>query len=136
MSYTNNSAIGAVDYGHYFRHWSDAHIIGNHSESVTGLSRGFYPQNSLRTKLSFNSVGVGVTTAFIGGGAAQSVNHDFGNTWNPKVMYGGTLAPATGTWTVGDILYVTSPVAAGNIGWVCTTTGTPGTWKTFGAIAA
>jgi hypothetical protein len=29
-----------------------------------------------------------------------------------------------------------APTAGGNIGWVCTTAGTPGTWKTFGAIAA
>jgi hypothetical protein len=30
----------------------------------------------------------------------------------------------------------TTPVAAGNIGAVCVTLGTPGTWKTFGVIAA
>jgi len=136
LSYTNNSAIGAGDYGHYFRYWADAHIIGNHAEAVTGLSRGFYPQDSIRTKLAFNSVGAGVTTAFVGGGGAQSVNHDFGNTWNAKVMYGATLAPTVGTWAVGDVLYVGAPVAGGNIGWVCTTAGTPGTWKSFGAILA
>jgi hypothetical protein len=45
-------------------------------------------------------------------------------------------APTTGTWAVGDITYNTAPTAGGTIGWVCTASGTPGTWKTFGAIAA
>jgi hypothetical protein len=47
-----------------------------------------------------------------------------------------TAAPTTGTWVVGDIVYQATPVAGGNIGFVCVTAGTPGTWKTFGAIAA
>ena len=48
----------------------------------------------------------------------------------------GTAAPSTGIWKVGDIVYNTAPVAGGTIGFVCTTAGTPGTWKTWGAIAA
>lgn len=47
-----------------------------------------------------------------------------------------SAAPTTGTWVVGDIVYHSAPAASGFIGWVCTTAGTPGTWKTFGAIAA
>lgn len=47
-----------------------------------------------------------------------------------------SAAPVSGTWAVGDIVYNTAPAAAGTIGWVCTTAGAPGTWKTFGAIAA
>lgn len=48
----------------------------------------------------------------------------------------GTAAPTTGTNKVGDVVMHKTPAAAGNIGWVCTTAGTPGTWKTWGAIAA
>jgi len=48
----------------------------------------------------------------------------------------GTSAPTSGTWKVGDKVYNTSPSASGTMGWVCTTAGTPGTWKTFGAISA
>lgn len=44
--------------------------------------------------------------------------------------------PTTGTWEVGDIVEMTTPAAAGQIGWVCTTAGTPGTWKAYGTIAA
>jgi hypothetical protein len=44
----------------------------------------------------------------------------------------GTAAPTTGTWIVGDKRYNLDPVSGKTIGWVCTTAGTPGTWKTFG----
>lgn len=48
----------------------------------------------------------------------------------------GAAAPTTGTWALGDMVWNAAPAAAGTMGWVCTTAGTPGTWKTFGAIAA
>jgi hypothetical protein len=46
----------------------------------------------------------------------------------------GTAAPTTGTWGRGDRVYNSLPVPGGVEGWVCVTAGTPGTWKTFGAI--
>lgn len=45
-------------------------------------------------------------------------------------------APTTGTYVVGDIVWRQTTLAGGYMGWVCTTSGTPGTWKTFGAISA
>jgi len=48
----------------------------------------------------------------------------------------GTAAPTFGTYGVGDKCWNTTPVAGGTVGWVCTTAGTPGTWKAFGDIAA
>jgi hypothetical protein len=44
--------------------------------------------------------------------------------------------PTDGTWARGDVVDNSSPSASGFIGWVCVTAGTPGTWKTFGAISA
>jgi hypothetical protein len=44
--------------------------------------------------------------------------------------------PLTGRWLIGDIVWNTSPVAGGTAGWICTASGTPGTWKTFGSISA
>lgn len=38
--------------------------------------------------------------------------------------------PTAGTWNKGDIVYNTNP-ANGTIGWVCTSSGTPGTWQQF-----
>lgn len=35
---------------------------------------------------------------------------------------------------VGDFIYNTSIASAGNMGWICTTAGTPGTWQKFGQI--
>ena len=44
--------------------------------------------------------------------------------------------PTTGTWTQGDICWKSNTVAGGIPGWVCTTGGTPGTWKAMAAVAA
>lgn len=52
-----------------------------------------------------------------------------------RTAYFGT-APTVGTWKVGDRVYNGTPSAGNFIGWVCTVAGTPGTWKTFGAITA
>ena len=42
--------------------------------------------------------------------------------------------PTSGSWNRGDIIYTKYPVACGYIGWVCVSSGTPGTWKGFGKI--
>lgn len=47
-----------------------------------------------------------------------------------------SAAPTTGTWERGSVVYNSAPSAGGTVGWVCVTAGTPGTWKTFGSIAA
>lgn len=44
--------------------------------------------------------------------------------------------PASGYHAQGEIILYASPSPGGAIGWVCTTAGTPGTWKTWGTIAA
>lgn len=58
--------------------------------------------------------------------------------WNASYVQRsmGAAAPVSGTYNVGDIVYNTAPSAGGYIGWVCVSAGTPGTWKTFGAISA
>jgi hypothetical protein len=43
--------------------------------------------------------------------------------------------PSTGRFEKGDIVFNSAPNAGGIVGWVCVTSGTPGTWKTFGNIA-
>ena len=47
-----------------------------------------------------------------------------------------SAAPTAGAWADGDKVFYTDAVAAGFIGAVCTTAGSPGTWKTWGAISA
>ena len=68
-------------------------------------------------------------------GALGINEHYFGSISQMKYRGLGTSAPAAGTWLQGDIVWNSSPTAGGFIGWVCTTGGTPGTWKTFGAIS-
>ena len=38
------------------------------------------------------------------------------------------------SWVKADIIYNTNPVASSFVGWICTASGTPGTWKGFGLI--
>lgn len=55
----------------------------------------------------------------------------------PHRRYASTAAaPTTGAHVVGEVVYNSVPAASGTMGWVCTTAGTPGTWKTWGAISA
>lgn len=51
-----------------------------------------------------------------------------------KVAYDAT-APSAGYWTQGDIVWNTSPSAGGAPGWMCVTSGTPGTWKAMANLA-
>ncbi len=59
------------------------------------------------------------------------------NGWvREKEGFVAAAPPVSGAFLVGDVCWNSSPTAGGNIGWVCTTAGTPGTWKAFGTIAA
>lgn len=48
----------------------------------------------------------------------------------------GTQAPVNGTYLAGKRVLNIAPAAAGKIGYVCVTAGTPGTWKPYGPIDA
>ena len=53
------------------------------------------------------------------------------------IMYDSTYPTTEQTdvlFKAGDIIFNTTPTAGGNVGWVCTTSGNPGTWKAFGTI--
>lgn len=45
-------------------------------------------------------------------------------------------APVAGTYVQGDRIWNTSVAAGGTPGWICTTAGTPGTWKAMASVAA
>jgi hypothetical protein len=44
------------------------------------------------------------------------------------------VAPTDFAFTVGDMVFNQGASAGGKAGWICTTAGTPGTWKPFGVI--
>lgn len=52
-----------------------------------------------------------------------------------RIATSGTAAPTAGAYVVGDVVINSAPAAGGVFAWVCTTAGTPGTWKTV-AISA
>ncbi len=62
--------------------------------------------------------------------------HQCDNPGGGQQIVWASAAPTSGTWGRGDVAYDTTPCAGGAIGWVCVAGGTPGTWKTFGAIGA
>jgi hypothetical protein len=70
------------------------------------------------------------------GGDIDFTTYPYGSRQGANIIVYGTAAPSAGTWMVGDKVINKSPTAGGNIGWVCTTGGTSGTWKTFGTITA
>lgn len=51
-----------------------------------------------------------------------------------KYIDSGSSAPVTGYYPAGSIRFNSSPTAGGKLGFVCTSGGSPGTWKEFGAI--
>lgn len=53
-----------------------------------------------------------------------------------KFVYYLNAPPSTGTFTQGDIAWNQTPAAGGTPGWVCVTSGTPGTWKAMANLAA
>ena len=55
-------------------------------------------------------------------------------TSDKKLIQTRSSVPTSGTWNQGDIIYNTFPSPGQFVGWVCVTSGTPGTWKGFGVI--
>lgn len=47
-----------------------------------------------------------------------------------------SAAPSSGTWVKGDRVTVRDPSDGGHTEWVCTTGGTPGTWRKAGLVSA
>jgi len=80
--------------------------------------------------LSFGGEGIINPARFASLNLGQGGTNYGGN----NVTY-GSAAPTAGTWNQGDIVFNTGAAASGTIGWVCTTAGSPGTWKTFGTIS-
>jgi hypothetical protein len=68
-------------------------------------------------------------------GALGVAEHYFGGSTQMKYRGLGSAAPVSGTYLQGDIIWNSAPTAGGFVGFVCTAGGTPGTWKTFGAIS-
>jgi hypothetical protein len=101
--------------------WLYNGIAGRAPYQITGGAappdaRGIYPGNDSRLVFPYGYI--------------------YGDLDGPHVSY-GAAAPGAGTWKKADRIWNTDPgVGAGEMGWVCTAAGTPGTWKAFGTVEA
>lgn len=130
-----NTVRGADGYGIYSRYFQAVSANGNHVEQITGLSRGYRIDDAGSVKLTGNTVGTGVDTPHSLAAGTQGIFAESCNSWNPNISY-ATAAPTAGAWAKGAVVWNSSPDSGEAAGWVCTASGTPGTWKSFGSIAA
>jgi hypothetical protein len=54
--------------------------------------------------------------------------------FNDNIHLSGVNPPEGGSYTVGDITWNSNPTPNSHVGWVCVSTGNPGTWRPFGQI--
>ena len=78
----------------------------------------------------------GVIQTIDNGGVVVGVVSGFDASGNALVEIQSDTAPAFLSYYRGEKVIDLTPSAGGSIGSVCTTSGSPGTWKTFGAISA
>jgi hypothetical protein len=85
-----------------------------------------------------NGDSIGVATTATGGitfgrsanvsGAIYFPKLAIGTSNNARIVDYGSAAPTSGEHAQGEIVFNRAATAAGPVGWICTTAGTPGTW--------
>lgn len=110
-----------------------AEVTGNHFIN-TGSSAFEYFIDADYIMSGTNSVFennqfVGPVTTIANTNITNGIRINAGPEINGTVVTWSGAPPSTGTWSVGDIIYNTSPSSGGIFAWVCTTAGTPGTWS-------
>lgn len=114
----------------------DLQIVTDNTARLTVKANGkveFGKSNRNDARVSvFGKLGVGVNNVADDVSFATSGTIEVAGT---KIST-GTQAPTSGTYRQGDVVYNTSAVATGYVGWVCVREGTPGEWKPFGQIAS
>ena len=155
-----HGGAGASDYCFTITNASvEAKLTGNH---IDGFNRGIYivstgdlefvNNTTINCGTGFSAQYQTILSSIVSHG--NSYDSAYPSFWGTlyadsrasfgRKMYRANVNPATGgigggancVWEQGDMVFNTSPTAGGSAGWICTTGGTPGTWKTFGAISA
>lgn len=126
----NTLAANSGGYGIYDNASGSGNVISNNiftdESSPVVQTLNIYVNDSVVIENNRNLIGTTGYPNIVSGTIKQYLN-----SWQYA-----SAAPTTGTWVVGDTFYNSAPTAGGTIGFVCTTAGTPGTWKTWGAISA
>jgi hypothetical protein len=143
-----------ADVGSYFVYLND-NIVDGFSTQLNGNSvnirtntTDFVQTPALTSAKTFNifvsgNVGYRLDTNALfrldmAAGANATLEERTVESWNADYFFSArrTAAPTTGSWRVGDVVWNSAPSAGGTPGWVCTTAGTPGTWKAMSNVAA
>lgn len=106
-----------------------ADYVGMFNSAQRLWMEGTVPLGTIR--LPAMTGGIGSRVAIVGSGIIASKTG--ASIWWSKEGW-GTAAPAAGLWNPGDVIHHAVPAAAGHMGWVCVEAGSPGIWKTWGAI--
>jgi len=138
VEHCNFSTPGAVSETQKYCVFATANAVrprlnNNHVYAVAASGIGYLINASTTPNIDangLNNTGASGITNIVGGAPI------FIFQGNNQKMSRGSAVPTAGTWAVGDIIWRITPIAGNFIGWVCTTAGTPGTWKTFGVISA
>lgn len=119
-----------------FSESTDTKVFGNY---ITGSAR---IEGTATGELYDNMVGSVAATAAnmiqAGGATAYRNNHLISSklpaspTVQASILGAASAPPSTGTFRAGDIIL--KAAASDYSGWICTTAGTPGTWRKFGLI--
>jgi hypothetical protein len=121
---------------------SFVNVINNHARTVAYAVQHQAGQTTLidctvtaggLVNASFANT-TGEVTLF-GGTYNNTYNVVFLNGSGSCVVYRSNSAPVAGIWSQGSQQLNLTPASGNFIGRVCTTTGAPGTWSTFGAIS-
>lgn len=109
-------------------------ITGNTFLRTTAGNFNIINNNSSEDYLCENIISGNISLAGASQGMVSGAVY-FSNEGGNKVTH-DNAAPVAGTFAVGDKCWNTAPSAGGTPGWVCTTAGTPGTWKAMANVAA
>lgn len=90
---------------------------------------GYSSDYDLGTIGGGNTAAAGIT---VSGGAPIYFISGIGR---KEFIISGASSPSSGTWSLGDKCYFSTPSAGGHVGAVCVVAGTPGVWKPFGPIS-
>ena len=117
-------------------------VSGNSGTANTSEAMKFTACTGMR--VSCNSINANGTNGITTSGTCTGSNFDSSNKIPGNVNNGGTgfrieqigAVPAAGTYVAGDTVWHTAPAAAASPGAICTTGGSPGTWKAMAVLAA
>ena len=107
----------------------DVEIFGNMFKNTGDLTVRCYGTDLTNLIWNNNTLDIGTNPTILG--KIQRTGGIY-----PAVTGKSNGTPTDFAFVVGDTVFSQVASAGGTAGWICTTAGTPGTWKAFGTIAA